>query len=282
MNNIHESLEPLAIEISLLKPLDKNPRKGNIKAIIASYEEFGQIKPIVARPNDDGTFTVVAGNHQLEAARQLGWDKLAVVQYEVDDERATAFAIADNRTMELGYTEPEILHELILEIGDYYPELLDGLGWDEFEIAEIEQTSVREENETIRSGSYIPPVIIGQPDNQYGHVEQGEELKSDDQDGVRNNPVFDSNSVSINRTKDGQNEITLNSNFDHSDAAIRGSTTAMKSSAPNAAITVQITFETTAQQASWYEFIKSLKMNADYPGVTTAEKLISFIETHSA
>lgn len=279
MNNIHESLEPLAIEISLLKPLDKNPRKGNIKAIIASYEEFGQIKPIVARPNDDGTFTVVAGNHQLEAAKQLGWDKIAVVQYEVDDERAIAFAIADNRTMELGYTEPEILHELILEVGDYYPELLDGLGWDEFEIAEIEQTSVREENETIRSGSYIPPVLIGTSGNQDDDTDEEDESEYNK---PVNESVFDSSAVSISKSKDGQNEITLNSNFDHSDAAIRGSTTAMKSSAPNAAITVQITFDTTEQQASWYEFIKSLKMNANYLGATTAEKLISFIKTHSS
>jgi len=278
MNNIHESLRPLAIEISLLKRLDKNPRKGNIKAIIASYEEFGQIKPIVARPNGDGTFTVVAGNHQLEAAIELGWDKIATVQYDVDNERAIAFAIADNRTMELGYTEPEILHELILEVGDYYPELLDGLGWDEFEIAEIEQASVRYENETIRSGSYVPPVIIGQSESQDNDAEQEDESRDDGSD----EPIFDSNSVSINRTRDGQNEIKLNSGFDHSDAAIRGSTTAMKSSAPNAAITVQITFETTEQQASWYEFIKSLKIDANYSGTTIAEKLISFIKTHSS
>jgi len=278
MNNIHESLRPLAIEISLLKRLDKNPRKGNIKAIIASYEEFGQIKPIVARPNGDGTFTVVAGNHQLEAAIELGWDKIATVQYDVDNERAIAFAIADNRTMELGYTEPEILHELILEVGDYYPELLDSLGWDEFEIAEIEQASVRYENETIHSGSYVPPVIIRQSESQDNDAEQEDE-SGDDGSGE---PIFDSNSVSINRTRDGQNEIKLNSSFDHSDAAIRGSTTAMKSSAPNAAITVQITFETTEQQASWYEFIKSLKIDANYSGATIAEKLISFIKTHSS
>lgn len=278
MNNIHESLLPLAVEIELLKPLEKNPRQGNVKAIISSYEEFGQIKPIVVRPNGDGSFTVVAGNHQLEAAKQLGWDKMAVVQYDVDDERAIAFAIADNRTMELGYTEPEILNELVIEISDYYPELIDGLGWDEFELAEMEQTSVRQQNEIIQSGSYVAPTIV---DKSTYFKNDEEELENNETKKNINPPVFDSSAVSVSQTKDGQ-EIKLNSDFDHSDVAIRGSTTAMKSAAPSAAITVQITFDTTEQQSLWYEFIKMLKLNPNYFGSTTAEKLISFIKTHSA
>jgi len=268
MNKIHESLQSLAMNIDALIPLDRNPRRGNVQAIAASYEEFGQIRPIVVRPNDDGTFMVVAGNHQLEAAKQLGWDKIAAIQFDVDDERAIAFAIADNRTMELGYTEPDVLNELIIEINDYYPELLEGLGWDEFEIAEIEQTSTRQENEIIQSGSYVAPTLV----DKSNYFEQNNE--DDDE------PVFDQSAVSVKKTKDGQ-EIKLNSEFDHSDVAVRGSTTAMKSAAPSAAITVQITFDTTEQQSSWYEFIKMLKINSDYKGSTAAEKLISFIKTHT-
>ena len=135
-NGIHESLLSLAVDIDMLFPLDNNPRRGNVEAIMSSYAEFGQIKPIVVRPNGDGTSTVIAGNHQFEAAKRLGWDKIAAVEYDVDDKRAIAFALADNRTMELGYTEPELLNDFVLEISDYYPELMDGLGWDEFDIAE--------------------------------------------------------------------------------------------------------------------------------------------------
>ena len=268
MHKIHDSLLPLAIDIELLLPLDKNPRRGNVQAIIASYEEFGQIRPIVARPNGDGTFTVVAGNHQLQAAKQLGWEKIAVVQYEVDDERAIAFAIADNRTVELGYTEPEILNELIVEINDYYPELLEGLGWDEFELAEIEQQSVRDEHKVIESGSYVPPVMTSRPEyEEHNNDEDVEEL--------------DNSVLSISQSKDGKNEITLKSGLNHDDAAVRGATTAVKGSAPSATVTVQITFDNTDQQAKWYEFIKSLKMSAKYAGSTVAEKIISFIDKHS-
>lgn len=275
MNKIHESLISLAMDIDLLVPLDRNPRRGNVQAIAASYEEFGQIRPIVVRPNGDGFFTVVAGNHQLQAAKQLGWDKIAVVQYDVDDERAIAFAIADNRTMELGYTEPEILNELIVEINDYYPELLENLGWDEFEIAEIEQQSVHEERQTIQSGSYIPPVMLSNPEQQYNS-----EISEDEETDNFESPL-ESSLVSVTQTEDGKNEISLKPSSNQDDVAIRGSTVALRGSAPSATVTVQITFDTTEQQSEWYDFIKSLKANPEYPGSTVSEKLINFIKAHS-
>lgn len=280
MNNIHESLLPLAIDLNLLLPLENNPRVGNVQAIIASYEEFGQIKPIVVRPNGEGMFIVIAGNHQFQAAKKLGWDKIAAVQYDVDDQRAIAFAIADNRTVELGYTEPEILNEMILEINDYYPELLDGLGWDEFELAELEQNQIREDNQIIQSGSYVPPVMISQPEND-SDVSDDENIDEyEDNDDHAENPL-ESSLVSVSKKNDGQNEISLKSSTNHDDVAVRGSTVALRGSAPSATVTVQITFDTTEQQAFWYEFIKTLKTNSDYPGATVSEKLINFIKTHS-
>ena len=50
-DKIHESLRQLAVDIKNLMPLEGNPRKGNVQSIVASYQEFGQIKPIVIRPN---------------------------------------------------------------------------------------------------------------------------------------------------------------------------------------------------------------------------------------
>lgn len=84
--------------------LPGNPRKGDIDAIARSIQEFGFIVPVVA--NSEGT--VVAGNHRLQAARQLELDKIPVWRSEqFDDEaRAKAFALADNRTNDLaGYDD---------------------------------------------------------------------------------------------------------------------------------------------------------------------------------
>lgn len=269
-DNIHESLLPLAVDIETLVPLDNNPRKGNVEAIMASYLEFGQIKPIVVRPNDDGTSTVIAGNHQLEAAKRLGWEKIAVVSYDVDDKRAIAFALADNRTMELGYTEPELLNDFVLELNDYYPELIEGLGWDEFEVAEISQKSIREEHQVVDSSEYIPPVLINPDDED----EEEEEITT------KVAPKLDLSAVSVTQTKDGQ-ELSVRGGVDQNDAAVRGSTTVSPSSAPQAVVQYTIVFDSVQQQSRWYDFVKWLRNNSEIDGDTTAEKLVNFIDSYS-
>jgi len=258
-SNIHPSLKSMAVPIDGLSPLGGNPRVGNVEAIMASYEEFGQLKPIVARKNEDGSATVIAGNHQMEAARSLGWDEIAVVFIDADDKRALAFAVADNRTMELGYTEPEMLEEILLEIGDYYPELLEGLGWDEFEIAEMESSSVMEAaRESMPGSSDAVPQII--PRNMESISEEIRGLVSDGDDGER--------------------FISANSDMDHSDIAVRGSTVAVPGAAPRAAVQYTIVFDDSDQQLRWYTFIKWLKTNPSIDGSTIGKRIINFIDMH--
>lgn len=282
-HNIHESLLPLAVDIDQLVPLDGNPRRGDIDAIASSYAEFGQIKPIVVKPNGDGTFIIIAGNHQFEAAKKLGWDKIAVVQYDVDDKRAIAFALADNRTMELGYTEPELLNEMVMEISDYYPELMDGLGWDEFELAELEQRSIRQDSQLMESGSYVPPVLLSQPGSV--QLDNPDDFKDEDEDqeSINNQPLkptLDRNAVSVTRDRDGQQHLSARSGVDQNDAVVRGSTTVSPGSAPQAIVQVNIVFDNPDQQRFWYDFIKYIRSNPDIKGVTTAEKIINFIANH--
>ena len=272
-DKIHESLRQLAVDVNTLVPLEGNPRKGNVQSIIASYQEFGQIKPIVVRPNDDGTSTVIAGNHQLEAAKQLGWDKIAAVSYDVDNKKAIAFAIADNRTMELGYTEPEMLSEFIMEIHEEYPELIDSLGWDEFELAELEQSAIRDEYQVVSSGSYVPPVII--------RDQEEEEEEEEEEDEKPKNTSLDMNTVSITKDKEGNQRINIRPEMDQNDAVVRGSTTVSPRSAPQAVVQYTIVFDNTQQQAEWYTFIKWLRSDAGLEGDTVAEKLISFISEHT-
>lgn len=291
-NGIHESLLPLAVDIDTLIPLDNNPRRGDVAAIMSSYKEFGQIKPIVIRPNDDGTATVIAGNHQLQAAKKLGWDKIAAVPYDVDGERAIAFAIADNRTMELGYTEPELLNEVILELADVYPELMTGLGWDEFSTAEIEQKVIRQDNRVVEPGAgFIPPVITDNSGNgftssgtgfdRYEDYEDTDEDEDDDEyEPAPSRPLLDRNAVTVTQTDDGKQRIDIKPGIDQNDAVIRGSTTVAPGSAPQAVVQYTIVFDNTAQQARWYEFVKWLRSDPAIAGTTTAEKLIDFIDQH--
>jgi len=119
-NNISEQLLPLTVDINNLTNFEKNARQGNVDAIVKSYNTFGQRKPIVAKitgKNENGfTGEVIAGNHQLKAAKKLGWDKIAVVFVADDDLTAKAYALADNRTSELGSYDEKALLALINEV----------------------------------------------------------------------------------------------------------------------------------------------------------------------
>ncbi len=130
---IIDGLQPLATEIDKLKLLPGNPRKGDIQAVARSLEAFGQRKPIVAIT--DGT--VIAGNHTLQAAQSLGWDKIAVVFVEDDEAKAKAYALADNRTAELGGYDSQALADLISDVQLLDKELFAATGWDNDDLLEI-------------------------------------------------------------------------------------------------------------------------------------------------
>jgi site-specific DNA-methyltransferase (adenine-specific) len=131
---IQKDLLPLACPINKLSLLPGNPRRGDVDAVKASLEKFGQRKPIVVRKSDQ---VVIAGNHTLQAAQALGWSEIAVVWVDDDDTMSKAFALADNRTAELGDYDEDALAALIGEVGALDPELLEATGWDSESVSEL-------------------------------------------------------------------------------------------------------------------------------------------------
>lgn len=98
--------------------------EANLNAIRNSLESFGQRKPLVVARGNGGELVVVAGNGTLEAARSLGWDRIAVAEVpsDWDADKARAFAIADNRTAELADWDQAALSSALFD--------LDAVGWD--------------------------------------------------------------------------------------------------------------------------------------------------------
>jgi site-specific DNA-methyltransferase (adenine-specific) len=123
---IVDGLLPLQFPTADLELMPGNPRRGDVDAVAHSLSRFGQRKPIVARRADK---VVIAGNHTLRAARQLGWSDIAVVFTDDDDATAKAYSLADNRTAELGGYDNAELAELIGEVQEADPELLAATGW---------------------------------------------------------------------------------------------------------------------------------------------------------
>jgi ParB-like chromosome segregation protein Spo0J len=126
----------LTLPIPRLMPDPHNVRihdEANLKAIQGSLKAFGQQKPIVI----DQSYRVLAGNGTLEAAKRLGWKEIECVVSTLEDEAATAFALADNRTAELADWDMSHLgHQLqgLLDLGFDIGDIGFEPGWDKDEL----------------------------------------------------------------------------------------------------------------------------------------------------
>ncbi len=244
---IHQTspdLENLLVPIEDLKTLPGNPRKGNIDAIAASYKEFGQVKPIVAVADEDGTSTVIAGNHQLAAAKKLGWTHIAVLNVPFDHDKAIAFALADNRTSDLGEEDEGLLHEMLLSVVEEMPQFFEELGWDDFEIATIEPPLLPLEGGGSNDG-WTPPTLTTEPER----------------------PTVPPAVV---------DEETM-------DSIVTQGATATGSAGARTVVQYTLVFNDAEQQSSWYEFIRYLKAHPTYSELpTTASQVIEFIKKQTA
>lgn len=131
---ISKDIEHLARPIGEVRPDPKNARvhdEANIKAIMESLRVFGQQTPIKALP--DGR--VLKGNGTLEAARRLGWARIAVSTFDAGEEKAVGYAIHDNKTGDLSTWDYSTLSEQLQTLGDDYD--LHAFGWGDSELGAI-------------------------------------------------------------------------------------------------------------------------------------------------
>jgi len=133
---IIESLKHIAISVDQLKNWEKNPRVGSIEAVARSLEKFGQRKPIVVNKR---TNEVIAGNHTIMAAKSLGWKEVAAVWVDDDEATAQAYAIADNRTHDLGAYDEQALAALVEELAN--TDLILAAGYGEQDIEDLYEAS---------------------------------------------------------------------------------------------------------------------------------------------
>jgi hypothetical protein len=161
---IAPALRSLAVPIESVELHPRNPRVGDVEAVAASLARFGQQKPIVVQRS---TRFVVAGNHLLRAARQLGWTEIAANIEELDDATASAFMLADNRTADLGTYDDALLAAILEEhaaTGN-----LAGTGYDRDDIDELVARLLAEQE---RQGD--PDVLPAVPAEADVYVRPGE------------------------------------------------------------------------------------------------------------
>lgn len=103
------------VDIETLVLDDRNARRGDVGAVVASLREFGQHRPAVVQRS---TRKVIAGNHMVKAADLLGWTKINVVWVDDDDRAAVRRAIADNAVADKAKWDDDVLRSLLQEVGD--------------------------------------------------------------------------------------------------------------------------------------------------------------------
>ena len=133
---IAESLQSLAIPIEQLQHDPNNARlhgKKNMQTVMASLDRFGQRLPIVVQKKG---MVVRVGNARMQAAKDLGWTHLAAVVVDEGDVEATAFALVDNRSSELGEWDMQVLTAELQSLNLTAFGGLEDLGWnsDDLEI----------------------------------------------------------------------------------------------------------------------------------------------------
>jgi len=132
-DRIAPSLKSLVVKIDSLTPDPNNAKKHpekSIRAIMLSFALFGQRRPLAA--TKDGI--VIAGNGSLEAAKALGWTKIAAARDDdLSEAELAAYGMADNRSAEHGrwdFEQVAKLEQMVSKAG------LEMVGWslDELEV----------------------------------------------------------------------------------------------------------------------------------------------------
>jgi DNA modification methylase len=130
---IDPALRRLAVPIDSVTPHPRNDHhQGDVGAIALSLRRFGQVRPIVVQKS---TSFIVAGNHVHAAMKAEGEKKIAAVVVDLADEDALAYLIADNRTAELAYNDPESHAAILTELRE--AGLLEGTGYDDEDVGHL-------------------------------------------------------------------------------------------------------------------------------------------------
>ncbi len=104
-------------KLAEITPYEHNPRKNDeaVEKVAASISEFGFKQPIVV--DRDGV--IIVGHTRYKAAQELGLETVPVlVADDLDEEKAKAYRLADNKTNEFAEWDIEMLDAELFDIGN--------------------------------------------------------------------------------------------------------------------------------------------------------------------
>ena len=107
--------------------------KRNLDTIKKSLSIYGQYKPIIVQ---ESTSYIIAGNGTYQAAKALGWDEIDCNVLNIDNDKARALSIVDNRSGDLSQMDEKNLLDFLKEFDS---DLLNLSGYDDSEFEKMLQ-----------------------------------------------------------------------------------------------------------------------------------------------
>lgn len=165
MTTPNHKLTSIEYKTGELTTYHRNPRRGNIDAIAESLNTNGQYRAIVVNlgRKTGRPLEVLAGNHTLQAAIQLGWDTITATTVDVDDQQAARIVAADNRTADLGDYDNDVLTALLQDL-----DTLEGTGYTSDDLDEL--TGASTDPEALTDVDDVPEPDPDPPITQPGDI----------------------------------------------------------------------------------------------------------------
>ena len=129
------------VPVADLVPFPGNAKRGNVAMIKDSVQEHDQYRALVVRHTPDDRLVVLAGNHTLQALKELGRPYARCEIIACDEQTAKKVNLVDNRSADTGTYDDEALHAILRSLeGDFA-----GTGY----TAEDFMVSVPQQNEAV-------------------------------------------------------------------------------------------------------------------------------------
>lgn len=86
------------IPITQIEPNPEQPRVeiGDLTDLTASIREKGVLEPLLVKPNNDGTWMIIAGERRWRAATQAGLREVPCIELDLDEKSVAEIALIEN------------------------------------------------------------------------------------------------------------------------------------------------------------------------------------------
>lgn len=104
-------MEIQTIHIDLIRPYWRNPRNNDkaVEVVRESIKRYGYNQPIAI----DTDNVIIAGHTRYKALRELGYENIACVVLDIDEEKAKEYRINDNKSNEFAdWDDDKLMFEL--------------------------------------------------------------------------------------------------------------------------------------------------------------------------